>query len=248
MFVMMWVKIVVFCVICIVMVVVVDLVEYVEDEEECVVVKCCEELLMLVVKVWLIDIGVEVVFMGIQIYGGMGFIEEIGVVQYLCDVCIVLIYEGINVIQVFDLVGCKFLMVGGVVFEEFYVDIEQMIEFCLILFYFDLLLLVECLEDGLDVFKEVVVWFNMFDLVDCLFGVMFFLIFVGEVIGGWMLCVVVVVVCCCQKENIGDLKFVVECIVLVNFYVEVVLVLLLLCVDDIMIGYDMILELGFEVG
>ncbi|WP_428513461.1 acyl-CoA dehydrogenase [Roseovarius sp.] len=56
--------------------------------------------------------GISVANMGIQLHGGMGFIEETGAAQYLRDVRVTAIYEGTNGIQAMDLVGRK-LMDGG---------------------------------------------------------------------------------------------------------------------------------------
>ncbi len=58
------------------------------------------------------DIGCEVAGAGIQVHGGMGFVEETGAAQYLRDVRVTTIYEGTNGIQAMDLVGRK-LMDGG---------------------------------------------------------------------------------------------------------------------------------------
>ncbi len=58
------------------------------------------------------DIGVELAGIGVQIHGGMGFIEETGAAQYLRDVRVATIYEGTNGIQAMDLVGRK-MMDGG---------------------------------------------------------------------------------------------------------------------------------------
>ncbi|WP_420859729.1 acyl-CoA dehydrogenase [Marivivens marinus] len=58
------------------------------------------------------DIGCEVASMGIQVHGGMGFIEETGAAQYLRDARVTAIYEGTNGIQSIDLVGRK-MMDGG---------------------------------------------------------------------------------------------------------------------------------------
>ena len=58
------------------------------------------------------DIGVEVADRGVQIHGGMGFVEETGAAQYLRDARITPIYEGTNGIQAMDLVGRK-MMDGG---------------------------------------------------------------------------------------------------------------------------------------
>jgi len=58
------------------------------------------------------DIGCEVAHMGVQVHGGMGFIEETGAAQYCRDVRVTAIYEGTNGIQSMDLVARK-LMDGG---------------------------------------------------------------------------------------------------------------------------------------
>ncbi|MEL6958889.1 MAG: acyl-CoA dehydrogenase [Pseudomonadota bacterium] len=58
------------------------------------------------------DVGVEVTATGIQVHGGMGFIEETGAAQYARDVRVTTIYEGTNGIQAMDLVARK-MMDGG---------------------------------------------------------------------------------------------------------------------------------------
>ena len=65
------------------------------------------DLLIPVVKAWCTDLGVEVASIGIQVHGGMGYIEETGAAQYLRDARIAPIYEGTNGIQANDLVFRK---------------------------------------------------------------------------------------------------------------------------------------------
>ena len=65
------------------------------------------DLLIPVVKAWCTDMGVAVASTGIQVHGGMGYIEETGAAQYLRDARIAPIYEGTNGIQANDLVGRK---------------------------------------------------------------------------------------------------------------------------------------------
>jgi len=65
------------------------------------------DLLIPVVKAWCTDLGVEVASTGIQVHGGMGYIEETGAAQYFRDARIAPIYEGTNGIQANDLVGRK---------------------------------------------------------------------------------------------------------------------------------------------
>ena len=64
-------------------------------------------------KAWCTDRGVEVASLGIQVHGGMGFVEETGAAQVLRDARIAPIYEGTNGIQAIDLVGRKLMRDGG---------------------------------------------------------------------------------------------------------------------------------------
>ena len=69
-------------------------------------------LLTPIAKAFGTDVGIAVADLGVQVHGGMGFIEETGAAQYLRDVRVTSIYEGTNGIQSMDLVGRK-LMDGG---------------------------------------------------------------------------------------------------------------------------------------
>jgi len=72
-----------------------------------------QELLTPIAKGWSTDMGVEIASLGVQVHGGMGFIEETGAAQYYRDVRIAPIYEGTNGIQAIDLAGRKLGMDGG---------------------------------------------------------------------------------------------------------------------------------------
>ena len=71
------------------------------------------DLLTPVVKGWCTEQGVEVASTGIQVHGGMGFIEETGATQYLRDARITTIYEGTTGIQANDLIGRKVALEKG---------------------------------------------------------------------------------------------------------------------------------------
>ncbi len=72
-----------------------------------------QELLTPIAKAWSTDVGVEVASLGVQVHGGMGFIEETGAAQHYRDARIAPIYEGTNGIQAIDLVGRKVRMADG---------------------------------------------------------------------------------------------------------------------------------------
>ena len=71
------------------------------------------DLMIPVVKGWSTEIGIEVASTGVQVHGGMGFIEETGAAQHLRDSRISSIYEGTTGIQANDLIGRKIAREGG---------------------------------------------------------------------------------------------------------------------------------------
>src|SRR5207237_6329877 len=73
------------------------------------------DLLTPLVKAYGTDVGVEVTSLGVQVHGGMGYVEETGAAQHYRDARISPIYEGTNGIQAADLVGRKLGLEGGAV-------------------------------------------------------------------------------------------------------------------------------------
>jgi alkylation response protein AidB-like acyl-CoA dehydrogenase len=71
------------------------------------------ELMIPIVKGWSTEIAQEVTYLGVQVHGGMGFIEETGAAQYYRDARITTIYEGTTGIQANDLIGRKTARDGG---------------------------------------------------------------------------------------------------------------------------------------
>lgn len=90
-----------------------DLARNETDPEKQKVAQARVDLLTPVAKAWCTDMGVEIASMGIQVHGGMGYMEETGAVQHLRDARIAPIYEGTNGIQAQDLVMRKVLRDGG---------------------------------------------------------------------------------------------------------------------------------------
>jgi alkylation response protein AidB-like acyl-CoA dehydrogenase len=72
-----------------------------------------QQLLTPIAKSWSTDVGCEVASIGMQVHGGMGFIEETGAAQHYRDIRIAPIYEGTNGIQAMDLVMRKLTLQGG---------------------------------------------------------------------------------------------------------------------------------------
>jgi hypothetical protein len=82
------------------------------------------DLLTPLVKAWGTDVGCEVASLGVQVHGGMGYVEETGAAQYFRDARIAPIYEGTNGIQAADLVGRKLGLDGGLTFDGLIADIR----------------------------------------------------------------------------------------------------------------------------
>ncbi|MEQ1612226.1 MAG: acyl-CoA dehydrogenase [Hyphomicrobiaceae bacterium] len=85
-------------------------------------------LLTPIAKAFSTDIGCEVASMGVQIHGGMGFIEETGAAQHYRDARILPIYEGTNGIQAIDLVTRKLPLGGGKVMEAYIAELKATVE------------------------------------------------------------------------------------------------------------------------
>ena len=83
------------------------------------------DLLTPIVKAWSSDNGVEIASMGIQVHGGMGFIEETGAAQHYRDARICTIYEGTNGIQAGDLLRRKLVHDGGATVRRFMEHMAQ---------------------------------------------------------------------------------------------------------------------------
>ena len=82
------------------------------------------ELLIPIVKGWSTETGQEVASLGVQIHGGMGFIEETGAAQYYRDARITTIYEGTTGIQANDLIGRKLGRDGGAAMRAMIADMQ----------------------------------------------------------------------------------------------------------------------------
>jgi alkylation response protein AidB-like acyl-CoA dehydrogenase len=144
------------------------------------------DLLTPISKSWATDIGVEVASLGVQIFGGMGYVEETGAAQYLRDARIAPIYEGTNGIQAMDLVGRKLGMDGGQHWKdllgEVRVTLSDLDE------DEELKLITPWLQDALDSAQTSSIWLagaNNPD--DVAAGATPYLRLMGLTLGGWLL-------------------------------------------------------------
>ena len=88
------------------------------------------DLLTPLSKAFSTDIANEVAALGVQVHGGMGFVEETGAAQFVRDARILTIYEGTNGIQALDLVGRKLPLGNGAVVADYIGEMKETVETC----------------------------------------------------------------------------------------------------------------------
>jgi 3-(methylthio)propanoyl-CoA dehydrogenase len=148
------------------------------------------EFLVPVVKGWCTEIAVDVASTGVQVHGGMGFIEETGAAQFYRDARILTIYEGTTAIQANDLVGRKTARDGGVVASRIIDEIRQTQRELAAHANPELQAIAARLSTGADAFEEVVrfVVANIqSDIKGVFAGSVLYLKLAGIVLGGWQM-------------------------------------------------------------
>jgi len=105
-----------------------DLGAHSADESQRTASQARGDLLIPIVKGWCTEIGNEMSGIGVQVHGGMGFIEETGAAQYVRDVRITTIYEGTTGIQSNDLIGRKLGRDRGAAMSELISDMTRELE------------------------------------------------------------------------------------------------------------------------
>jgi alkylation response protein AidB-like acyl-CoA dehydrogenase len=149
-----------------------------------------EDLLTPLAKAWSTDMAVEVTSMALQVFGGMGFIEETGAAQYYRDARILPIYEGTNGIQAIDLMGRKLAIGKGKAVREL---VSDMVTTAAALKSADdawLHTIGARLEAGLAAVQSATGWLierRGHAQPDALAGATPYLELMGDVVGGWML-------------------------------------------------------------
>jgi hypothetical protein len=135
--------------------------------------------------------GVEVASMGLQLHGGMGFVEDTGAAQHYRDARITPIYEGTNGIQAIDLMGRKLGMAGGEAVRALLADIRPTA--AELIGHTDEWLHApgRRLSDAADAAERASAWLmerKGHAQPDALAGASAYLKLMGDLTGGWMLC------------------------------------------------------------
>jgi hypothetical protein len=147
------------------------------------------ELLTPVSKGWGTDLGVELTSLAIQVFGGMGYIEETGVAQHFRDARIAPIYEGTNGIQAMDLVGRKLPLRAGGAVTDYLALIDTTLE-QLAAAGDDLASIRSALTDGLAALRTATDWIlanGLKDPLDALAGATPYLRLFSVVTGAWVM-------------------------------------------------------------
>jgi alkylation response protein AidB-like acyl-CoA dehydrogenase len=105
-----------------------DLAHHHRDESVRAAAQRRADLLIPVVKGWSTEVGNEMTAVGVQVHGGMGFIEETGAAQYIRDARITTIYEGTTGIQANDLIGRKIGRDHGAAMVELVDEMQRTLE------------------------------------------------------------------------------------------------------------------------
>ena len=174
-----------------------------------------------ITKAWISDLGVELSSIAIQVYGGMGYVEETGVAQYLRDSRIAPIYDGTNGIQALDLMFRKLPLDNGQAMQRLLADVNKVID--------------EMNEGGevlsdmaqklkveVDRLSEVTLWLGSKmlegELVDASAGATPYLKMFGQVLGGYYMGKAAILATK-KLEETGD-EYYNEKITLSKFYIE----------------------------
>ena len=181
------------------------------------------DLMIPVVKGWSTECGVDVASLGVQVHGGMGFIEETGAAQHLRDARITTIYEGTTGIQANDLVGRKIAREGGMTAKAL-IKVMRAVEAELgKADGDDFAAIKRRFGAAIDAFAEAVDWIvatNGSDIKSVYAGAVPFLKMTGILCGGWQMARAALVADKKLRAAEGDAEFLRAKIVTARFFAD----------------------------
>lgn len=197
-----------------------DFIHTAADEEKKQYHQARVDLLTPVAKAWSTEIAQEVTSLGVQVHGGMGFIEETGCAQHMRDARITSIYEGTTGIQAMDLVGRKILRDGG---QSISVLLSEMEEFEAQLGEDVPRSIKDGYREGREALVKAVQWLlkHGIDSPHTAGAIAFdFLMLMGTVVGGWQMARAVVVANGAVASGEGDQDFYRTKLAVARFYFD----------------------------
>ena len=162
------------------------------------------DLLIPVVKAWCTDLGIAVASTGIQVHGGMGYVEETGAAQHLRDARIAPIYEGTNGIQANDLVGRKLGRDGGEAAAALAAEMRATLAALDQARSTELAAITRPLQDGLAALETATSFLVAAEPALAAAGSVPYLQMLGTVCAGWLMARLALAAERCSAENSGD--------------------------------------------
>jgi acyl-CoA dehydrogenase len=148
------------------------------------------DLLIPVTKAWCSELGIEIASLGVQVFGGMGFVEETGAAQHLRDARIATIYEGTTGIQAADFAGRKMVMDKGAAMADLIADMRAVEEQLAGTAGDDMAVIRQGLGDGIKALAGATDWLLSTiaqDASSVMAVSVNFLMLTGYVVGGWQM-------------------------------------------------------------
>ncbi len=167
-----------------------DIAEHSTDETTKRMNQALVDLMIPIVKGWSTEVGIQATSLGVQVHGGMGFIEETGAAQYYRDSRISTIYEGTTGIQANDLVGRKVGREGGQTALALIGEMQKTVVTLNAATDVNLKAIGRHLARGIDDFKRATEWIALTfkenqGAVNA--GAVQYLMLAGSVCGGWIM-------------------------------------------------------------
>ncbi len=204
------------------------------------------DLLTPVVKGWCTEQCIEIASLGVQVHGGMGFVEETGAAQYLRDARITTIYEGTTGIQANDLIGRKIAYEKGATITLMIAEMRALDGQLAKVTHPDIAVIRRSLSEGVAALTEATDWLLAtfpHNMRAAAAGAVPFLKLFGVVAGGWQMARAALVAKRRLDEGAEDYDFYRAKIGTTRFYAEHILPLAQSCKQEIVNGSTSVLAL-----
>ncbi|MGH8378560.1 MAG: acyl-CoA dehydrogenase [Gammaproteobacteria bacterium] len=180
------------------------------DEKQRARAQAFVDLMIPVVKGWCTENAIDIASLGIQIHGGMGYIEETGAAQYFRDARISTIYEGTTGIQAKDLIGRKIVRDQGATAKALIAEMRKLDTELAKAQGEDLRVIRVRLTNGISALEEAVNWLvtnYAANVRGAAAGSVPFLMLLGTVAGGWQMARAALIAQKRLAEGAGDASF-----------------------------------------
>ncbi|MBI3714747.1 MAG: acyl-CoA dehydrogenase [Betaproteobacteria bacterium] len=203
-----------------------DVAERSTDAEEKRVNQSLVDLMIPIVKGWSTEVGIESTSLGVQVHGGMGFIEETGAAQYYRDSRISAIYEGTTGIQALDLVGRKVGREGGATAGLLIAEMRKLLPQLAAASDANLKAMSKSLAHGIDEFERATEWIVTVyrdnpGAVNA--GCVHYLKLAGTVTGGWIMARSALIAAGMLAKGEGDTDFLKAKLITARFFSDHIL-------------------------